>query len=86
MDKYDFMFNWLKNATKQERHIKEMEGFAKKHPILFMKFHAASKHIVSDEINDEKYIKAKNELIELFKENEDDFSPVFKAVKEKFNY
>lgn len=86
MDKYDYIFRWLKNATKPERHIDEMEAFAKKHPIIFMKFHRASSKIVNNDLNDEKYIKAKEELIKLFEENEDDFKPVFEAVKSKFNY
>ena len=37
MEKYDYIFRWLKNASKAERHIDEMEDFAKKHPIIFMK-------------------------------------------------
>lgn len=86
MDKYDYIFNWLKNATKQERHIEEMESFAKKHPILFMKFHTESKGIVENEVNNPKYIIAKEKLTELFEKNEDDFKPIFDAVKSKFNY
>ena len=86
MDKYDYIFRWLKNATKPERHIDEMESFAKKHPIIFMKFHKESSKIVNNDLNDEKYIKAKAELIRLFEENEDAFKPVFEAVKSKFNY
>ena len=44
MDKYDCVFRWLKNASKAERHIDEMEYFAKKHPMIFMKFHKYKKH------------------------------------------
>ena len=62
MDKYDYVFRWLKNASKSERHIDEMESFAKKHPIIFMKFHKESGAIVKCEENDPKYIKAKEEL------------------------
>lgn len=86
MDKYDYVFRWLKNATKPERHIEEMEAFAKKHPIMFMKFHKESSKIVNNDVNDEKYIKAKDDLIKLFDDNEEDFKPVFDAVKSKFNY
>ena len=49
MDKYDYIFRWLKNASKPERHIDEMEHFAKKHPIIFMKFHKESGAIVKYE-------------------------------------
>ena len=55
MDKYDYVFRWMKNATKAERHIDEMEAFAKKHPIIFWKFHRASKGIIENDVNDEKY-------------------------------
>lgn len=86
MEKYDYIFRWLKNASKPERHIDEMEQFAKKHPIIFMKFHTKSKGIVENDINDPKYIKAKEELTELFTKHEEEFKPVFDAVKNKFNY
>lgn len=29
MEKYDYIFRWLKNASKAERHIDEMEDFDK---------------------------------------------------------
>ena len=64
MDKYDYVFRWMKNATKAERHIDEMETFAKKHPIIFWKFHRASKGIIENDVNDEKSLKAK--LLYLF--------------------
>lgn len=86
MDKYDYVFRWLKNASRPERHIEEMEIFAKKHPIVFMKFHKESTGIVKYEEYDPKYIKAKDELTLLFDEHEEDFKPVFEAVKSKFNY
>ncbi|MBM6838800.1 hypothetical protein H9X78_13125 [Clostridium saudiense] len=86
MDKYDYVFRWLKSATKPERHIDEMEAFAKKHPIIFMKFHKESSKIVNNDADDVKYIKAKEELTKLFDENEENFKPVFDAVKSKFNY
>ena len=63
MEKYDYIFRWLKNASKAERHIDEMEDFAKKHPIIFMKFHKYSRDIVERNEDDEKYIKA-SELVE----------------------
>ncbi|MDU2122018.1 MAG: hypothetical protein E7E64_05725 [Clostridium celatum] len=86
MDKYDYVFKWLKNASKGERHIDEMEYFAKKHPMIFMKFHKLSRLIVKCEENDHKYIKAKEELSKLFDENAEEFKAVFAAVKSKFNY
>lgn len=86
MDKYDYIFRWLKNASKEERHIDEMEAFAKKHPIIFMKFHKESSKIVNNDVSDEKYIKVKEELIKLFDDNEENFKSVFDAVKSKFNY
>lgn len=86
MEKYNYIFRWLKNASKPERHIEEMESFAKKHPIIFMKFHKYSQDIVANNEDDEKYIKAKVILEELFDENYEDFLPVFDAVKKKFNY
>ena len=48
MEKYDYVFRWLKKASKPERHIEEMETFAKKHPITFMKFHKSSAAIVKN--------------------------------------
>ena len=69
LEKYDYVFRWLKKATKPERHIEEMETFAKKHPIIFMKFHKESSSIVKYDENDSKYIKSKEELIKLFNQN-----------------
>lgn len=78
---FDYMFDWLRNATKEERHCEEIESFAKKHPVLFMKFHLHSKKIVHEDINSEEYLKAKEELTHLFMKNEDEFKSVFEAVK-----
>ena len=86
MEKYDYIFRWLKNASKAERHIDEMEDFAKKHPIIFMKFHKECNAIIKYDESDPKYIKAKNELEKLFNQHSSDFSSVFEAVKSKFNY
>lgn len=86
MEKYDYVFRWLKKASKPERHIEEMETFAKKHPITFMKFHKSSAAIVKNEETDDNYIKAKEELTKLFDENENDFKPIFDAIKNKFKY
>ncbi|WP_347707700.1 hypothetical protein [Clostridium sp. 1001271B_151109_B4] len=86
LEKYDYVFRWLKKAKKPERHIEEMEIFAKKHPIIFMKFHKESSAIVKYDETDDKYIKAKEELTELFNKNEDAFKQVFHAVETKFNY
>ena len=77
-DKYDYVFKWIKNATKPERHIDEVEAFAKKHPVLF-------NPIVNHSETDPEYIEAKEKLIKLFSENEEDFKPVLDAVKEKFS-
>ncbi|MDV4152081.1 hypothetical protein R0131_14725 [Clostridium sp. AL.422] len=82
---YDYFFKWLKNATKEERHISEMESFAKKHPIIFMKFHTLSKGIVGYEENDKEYIEAKEKIIDLIKENEEKFKIVTDVVKNKFS-
>ena len=81
---YDYFFKWLKNATKEERHIDEMESFAKRHPIIFMKFHTLSKPIVSFEENDEKFLEAKEKIINLIKSNEEEFKNVTEAIKGKF--
>ncbi|WP_297713709.1 hypothetical protein [Clostridium sp.] len=86
MDKYNYVFRWLKNSSKSERHIDEMEYFAKKHPIIFMKFHKLSGEIVKCEENDPKYIKSKEELTKLFDENQEEFKVVFDSIKSKFNY
>ena len=86
MNNYENIFRWMKKATKTERHIEELELFAKKHPIIFMKFHKYSRDIVERNEDDEKYIKAKNELEKLFNQHSSDFSSVFEAVKSKFNY
>ena len=63
-----------------------METFAKKHPIIFMKFHKEGNAIIKYDENDSKYIKSKEELIKLFNQNEEEFKPVLEAVKSKFNY
>ena len=86
MNNYENIFRWMKKATKTERDIEELELFAKKHPIIFMKFHKYSRDIVERNEDDEKYIKAKNELEKLFNQHSSDFSSVFEAVKSKFNY
>ena len=78
---YDYMFEWLKTATKEQRHCDEMEDFSRKHPVIFMKFHMISKHIVHDDINSEEYKKAKEEITELIIKNEDKFKPVLEAIK-----
>lgn len=78
---YDYVFEWLRTATKEERHCKEMEDFAKKHPILFMKFHTQMKTIVNDNVNSQKYIDAKEYVTKLFTKNEDAFKDVFEAIK-----
>lgn len=78
---YDYIFEWLKTATKEERHCKEMESFAKKHPILFMKFHKPMRNIVNNDVNSQEYIKAKEDVTNLFSKNEDAFKEIFEAVK-----
>lgn len=51
-----------------------------------MKFHKEGNAIIKYDESDPKYIKAKEELIKLFNENQSSFEPVFEAVKNKFNY
>lgn len=85
MSSYEFMFKWMKQATKEERHIEEMESFAKKHPIIFMKFHRLSSEIVKNDETSQAYIKAKEQLNKLFTEHEEQFEPVFTVVKKKFS-
>ena len=46
MNNYENIFRWMKKATKTERHIEELELFAKKHPIIFMKFHKECNAII----------------------------------------
>ena len=86
LNNYENIFRWMKKATKTERHIEELEFFAKKHPIIFMKFHKEGNAIIKYDESDPKYIKAKEELIKLFNENQSSFEPVFETVKNKFNY
>lgn len=82
---YDYFFKWLKYATKEERHIEEMESFAKKHPLIFMKFHMISKDIVKFEEDNKEYIVAKEKISDLINENEDKFRTILEVVKNKFN-
>ena len=86
VNNYENIFRWMKKATKTERHIEELELFAKKHPIIFMKFHKECNAIIKYDESDPKYIKAKEALIKLFNENQSSFEPVFEAIKNKFNY
>ena len=79
---YDYVFEWLRTATKEERHCKEMESFAKKHPILFMKFHKPMRIIVNNDINSQEYIKAKEDVTNLFSKNESAFKDFFEAVRQ----
>ena len=83
MNKYDDIFKWIKNATKQERHIEEMESFAKKYPDIFWKFHTATSGIVDNEVDSSEYIKAKEELTKLFDENESSFNEIFEVIKNR---
>lgn len=78
---YDYVFEWLRTATKEERHCKEMESFAKKHPILFMKFHKPMRDIVNSELDSEQYLKAKETVTNLLSKNEGAFQEVFDAIK-----
>lgn len=84
-DKYDFMFKYLHNATKEERHIEEMESFAKKHPLLFTKCHFLFRLIVNANENSKEFIDAREKLEKIFDKNEDAFSDLFNVVKEKFS-
>ena len=84
MDKYDYIFKYLRNSTKDEHHIDEMEAFARRHPILFMKFHKYSKPIVSANELSSEYNDAKSELEKMFDEHEKDFADLFSAIDTKF--
>lgn len=84
MDKYDYIFKYLRNSTKDEHHIDEMEAFARRHPILFMKFHKYSKPIVSANELSSEYKDAKSELEKMFDEHEKDFVELFTAIDTKF--
>lgn len=78
---YEDIFQWLRSATKEQRHSKEMESFAKKHPILFMKFHKPMRVIVNSDINSEEYIKAKEDVTNLFSKNEESFKEIFESIR-----
>lgn len=79
------MIEWLRTATKEERHCKEMEDFAKRHPIIFMKYHKHAAQLVKAEMNSDDYLKAKEMLIELFNGHKEQFEPVFEAVRKMKN-
>ena len=80
MEKYDYVFRWLKKATKPERHIEEMETFAKKHPIIFMKFHKESSSIVKYDENDRTasytYTDLLTRTVEVDVFNGEEYSPL----------
>lgn len=78
---YEDIFKWLRTATKEERHSKEMESFAKKHPILFMKFHKPMRAIVNSEMDSQEYIKAKEDVTNLFSKNEEAFKEIFESIR-----
>ena len=79
-DDVNIILQWIKNATKEERHNEVIEEFAKKHPIIFSKFHMLTRKIVSEDVDSKEYIKAKEKLTKLFRENEDDFKPIFDFI------
>lgn len=81
MQQYDDIFQWIKHATKAQRHIPEMEDFAKKHPIIFMKFHTKTKGIIGHDSGTEEYEKSKRELIELFEQNKQTFDPLLEVIR-----
>lgn len=78
---YDFMFDWLRTATKEQRHCQEMESFAKKHPFIFIKFHRYCHSIVHSQVDSKDYLKSKEKLTNLFNDNKEQFQSVFDAVK-----
>lgn len=84
-NRYDYVFTWMKKATKPDRHFDEMEDFAKKHPALFMKYHGLFEPIVQHSETDPEYIEAREKLIKLFSENEEDFQSVLDAIKTRFS-
>ncbi|SFU35635.1 hypothetical protein SAMN04487886_101135 [Clostridium sp. DSM 8431] len=85
INKYDFMFKYLHNATKEERHIDEMNNFAKQHPILFTKCHFLFRPIVNFDENSNEYKEAREKLEEIFNKNEEDFKELFDVIREKFS-
>lgn len=78
---YDYMFEWIRKATKEERHCKAMEDYAKKDPVVFMKFHNMTRDIIEKDVDSPEYLKAKEQITELFKEHKEDFKDIFEAVK-----
>lgn len=83
-EKYDYMLKWVKNSTRDEHHIPEIEDFAKSNHEIFMKFHSLSKPIIQFDENSPEYLECKKKMIELFNENEETFKPFLDVVKTKF--
>lgn len=83
-EKYDYIFKWTKNSTKEEHHIPEIEDFAKKNHKLFMTYHQLSKPIIQFDENTPEYIDAQKQMIDLFEENQEAFKPFLNVIKDKF--
>ncbi len=84
-EKYDYIFKWTKNSTKQEHHIPDIEDFAKNNHNLFMTYHKLSIPIIQYDENTPEYNDAKKKMINLFEENETAFKPFLNIIKEKFD-
>ena len=61
------LLEWMKTATKSERHIPEIEEFAKNNPKVFGEFHRLAGGIISGED-----LSTKEKLVELINNNEED--------------
>ena len=63
------LLEWMKTATKSERHIPEIEEFAKNNPKVFGEFHRLAGGIISGED-----LSTKEKLVELINNNEEEFN------------
>ena len=72
------LLEWMKTATKSERHIPEIEEFAKNNPKVFGEFHRLAGGIISGED-----LSTKEKLVELINNNEEEFNAIFSALNIK---
>ena len=69
LNNYENIFRWMKKATKTERHIEELELFAKKHPIIFMKFHKEGNAIIKYDDPTQKLNSIEERLVSFISNN-----------------
>ena len=69
------LFEWMKVATKPERHIPEIEDFAKNNPKVFGDFHRLSGMIINGDD-----AEAKEKIRELVNNNEEEFNVILNAL------